>query len=156
MANCIIGSIIAIGATQNLVSKDGNSFAKRSLILSVRRYDQNTGEPINDYENTPEFSFIGDRCRDLDQFQVGQNVCVYFDLVGRRYTPQGGEEKIINDIRPYKIELYGRCAPQQSVPVQPVSNPVNYASGATGAAATTYAGPTPSVASPQAPFNPPI
>lgn len=154
MANCIIGSIIAIGATQNLVSKDGNSFAKRSLILSVRRYDQNTGEPINDYENTPEFSFIGDRCRDLDQFQVGQNVCVYFDLVGRRYTPQGGEEKIINDIRPYKIELYGRCAPQQPAPVQPVSNPVNNA--AVVAAATTYAGPTPSVASPQAPFNPPI
>lgn len=74
MANCIIGQILAIGGTQTLTSNNGNSFTKRTLVVSVRRFDPNTGEPVNDYENTPEFSFIGDRCRDLDQFQVGQNV----------------------------------------------------------------------------------
>ncbi|WP_303034976.1 DUF3127 domain-containing protein [uncultured Duncaniella sp.] len=109
MANCIIGQILAIGGTQTLTSNNGNSFTKRTLVVSVRRFDPNTGEPVNDYENTPEFSFIGDRCRDLDQFQVGQNVCVYFNLVGTRYTPTGGQEKIINDVRPYKIELYGKA-----------------------------------------------
>ena len=158
MANFIIGQILSIGEAQNLTSQNtGNSFTKRSLIISVRRFDPNTGEPVNDYENTPEFSFIGDKCRDLDQFKVGQNVAVYFDIVGRKYTPQGGTEKIINDIRPYKIELYGRAAnehqqtqpaaalvPQYptdgSVPGNPVSQPQ-----------TAY---------PQAPqasgFNPPI
>ena len=119
MANFIIGQILFIGEAQNLTSQNtGNSFIKRSLIISVRRFDPNTGEPVNDYENTPEFSFIGDKCRDLDQFKVGQNVAVYFDIVGRKYTPQGGTEKIINDIRPYKIELYGRAATEQA-PMQP-------------------------------------
>lgn len=114
-ANSIIGQILAIGEVQNLTSQNtGNSFTKRSLVISVRRFDPNTGEPVNDFENTPEFNFIGDRCKDLDQFKVGQNVTVYFDLVGRKYTPQGGTEKIINDIRPYKIELYGRVATDQS------------------------------------------
>lgn len=132
MANFIIGQILAIGDTQTLTSNNGNSFTKRSLIVSVRRYDPNTGEPVNDYENTPEFSFIGDRCADLNQFQVGQNVCVYFDLIGRKYTPNGGQEKIINDVRPYKIEIYGRAAMQPSEPAlapqvntgNPVSSPV--------------------------------
>lgn len=113
-ANSIIGQILSVGEVQNLTSQNtGNSFTKRSLVISVRRFDPNTGEPVNDYENTPEFNFIGDRCKDLDQFKVGQNVTVYFDLVGRKYTPQGGTEKIINDIRPYKIELYGRAAAEQ-------------------------------------------
>ena len=115
MANSIIGQILVIGEPQDLVSQNtGAAYVKRSIIVSVRRFDPNTGEPVNDYENTPEFTFIGDRCKDLDQFSVGQNVCVYFDIVGRKYTPQGGPEKIINDIRPYKIELYGRAANQQT------------------------------------------
>lgn len=130
MANSIIGQILAIGEPQNLVSQSsGAAYTKRSVIVSVRRYDPNTGEPVNDFENTPEFSFIGDRCKDLDQFSVGQNVCVYFDIVGRKYTPQGAPEKIINDIRPYKIEPYGRSANQQTAstptpaPQSPAQNP---------------------------------
>lgn len=127
MANFIIGQILSIGEAQNLTSQNtGNSFTKRSLIISVRRFDPNTGEPVNDYENTPEFSFIGDKCNDLDQFKVGQNVAVYFDVVGRKYTPQGGTEKIINDIRPYKVELYGRAANEQT---QPAPAPQTYTGG---------------------------
>lgn len=108
MANSVIGKIIRIDQTQNLTSKNGTAFTKRDVVISVRRFDPNTGELVNDYENTPLFSFMGDRCKDLDQFQVGQNVEIFFDLSGRRYTPEGGTEKIINDIRPYKIELYGQ------------------------------------------------
>ncbi len=114
MANSIIGQIISIGQTQNLTTKSGTVFTKRDVVISVRRFDPNTGEPVNDHENTPLFSFMGDRCKDLDQFQVGQNVEIFFDLSGRRYTPEGGTEKIINDVRPYKIELYGRSATVQT------------------------------------------
>lgn len=154
MANFIIGQILSIGEAQNLTSQStGNSFTKRSLIISVRRFDQNTGEPINDYENTPEFSFIGERCRDLDQFRVGHYVAVYFDIVGRKYTPQGGTEKIINDIRPYRIELYGRASteqPQTAIAPQPIS----------GVPVSPGAMQQPQQYAPQAPqgtgFNPPI
>lgn len=110
MANSVIGQIISIGQTQSLTSKNGTAFTKRDVVISIRRFDPNTGEPVNDYENTPLFSFMGDRCKELDQFQAGQNVEIFFDLSGRKYTSEGGTEKIINDIRPYKIELYGRQA----------------------------------------------
>ena len=106
MANQLIGTILSIGATQNLVSKTGNSFKRRELILILRRFDPNTGEPITDTENTPQLTFIGDRCEDLDSYQPGQVVTISFDIQGRKYTDQSGVSKIINDIRPYKIELY--------------------------------------------------
>lgn len=118
MANSIVGQIISIGQTQSLTSKSGTAFTKRDVIISVRRFDPNTGEPVNDYENTPLFSFMGDRCKDLDQFQVGQNVEISFDLTGRKYTPEGGTEKIINDVRHYKIELYGRSAASTATAAQ--------------------------------------
>ena len=68
MANQLIGTILSIGATQDLVSKTGNSFKRRELILMLRRFDPNTGEPITDTENTPQLTFIGDRCADLDNY----------------------------------------------------------------------------------------
>ena len=163
MANFIIGQILFIGEAQNLTSQNtGNSFTKRSLIISVRRFDPNTGEPVNDYENTPEFSFIGDKCRDLDQFKVGQNVAVYFDIVGKKYTPVGGVEKIINDIRPYKVELYGRAATDQAQPttatqaVSPAPQPVAAPQYPTGAPVQTYQAPQPQAQTPQPPFTSPI
>lgn len=159
MANFIIGQILSIGESQNLTSQNGNTFTKRSLVISVRRFDPNTGEPVNDYENTPEFSFIGDKCRDLDQFKVGQNVSVYFDIVGRKYTPQGGTEKIINDIRPYKIELYGRAAEQPQQFQQPQPAPAAAPQAYAGSPVSTGTMQQPQTA-PQVPqgsgFNAPI
>lgn len=161
-ANCIIGQILSIGTPQKLTSQQGQAFTIRPIVISVRRYDPNTGEPVNDYENTPEFSFFGDKCRELDQYKVGQNVCIYFDIVGRKYTPVGGTEKIINDIRPYKIEAYGRTSTQPSAqPTAPANNPQV---AAQSAPAVGYPASTPS-AQPQAQapaqqpslgFNPPI
>lgn len=120
MANQVIGSIVSIGQTQSLTAKNGNAFQKRDLVISIRRFDPNTGEPVTDWENTPKFSFIGDKCRDLDRFQVGQMVVVSFDLNGRQYQNASGVVDIITEARPYKIELYGQrpaqSAPQQQAP----------------------------------------
>lgn len=115
MANQVIGSIISIGQVQNLTSKNGNAFQKRDLVISVRRFDPNTGEPVTDWENTPKFSFMGDKCRDLDRFQIGQMVVVSFDLQGRQYQNASGVVDIITEARPYKIELYGQRQAQQPV-----------------------------------------
>lgn len=120
--NSIVGVIQQIGETQNLVSKNnGTSYKKRDLLLMVRKYDPNTGEPITDNENTPLLSFMGEKCSDLDKFQPGQTVTVYFELQGRKYTDQAGISKIINDIRPYRIELYQtrQQSPRQQQQPQP-------------------------------------
>lgn len=114
MANTIIGQIASIGPTQSLMAKNGNAFQKRDLVINVRRFDPNTGEPVTDWENTPKLSFIGDKCIDLDRFQVGQMVIISFDLQGRKYTNANNETDIITEARPYKIEAYGQRASQPS------------------------------------------
>lgn len=138
MANQIIGQIASIGPTQSLMAKNGNAFQKRDLVINVRRFDPNTGEPVTDWENTPKLSFMGEKCRDLDRFQVGQMVVVSFDLQGRKYTTADGVTDIITEARPYKIEPYGQrtahtaqqpmtataqsqspAYPQQAAPAQP-------------------------------------
>ena len=106
MANQLIGTILTIGATQDLTSKNGNAFKRRDLVLMLRRFDPNTGEPMTDTENTPQLTFMGDRCAELDNYQPGQVVAVSFDIQGRKYTDQSGVTKIINDIRPFRIEPY--------------------------------------------------
>ncbi len=118
-ANQLIGTILTIGATQDLTSKSGNSFKLRDLTIMVRRFDPNTGEPVTDSENTPQLTFMGERCAELDNFQPGQVVVVSFDVQGRKYTDQAGITKIINDIRPFKIEPYQPrtfAAPQSTSP----------------------------------------
>lgn len=116
MANQVIGTIVSIGQTQSLMAKNGNAFQKRDVVISVRRFDPNTGEPVTDWENTPKLSFMGERCRDLDRFQVGQVVIIYFDLQGRKYENSNKEIDIITEARPYKIEAYGQRPAQQPMP----------------------------------------
>lgn len=123
MANSIVGVITAIGDTQNLTSKSGNAFKLRDLTLMVRRFDPNTGEPVTDNENTPQLTFMGDRCDELNNYAPGQMVTVYFDIQGRKYTDQAGITKIINDIRPYKIEAYQSRSVQPAPSAQPQSAP---------------------------------
>lgn len=123
MANFITGAIVSISETRNLVSRSGNAYKLRELVISIRKYDPNTGEPVTDKENTPQFVFMGDKCDDLDKFQIGQMVNVYFDLQGRTYTDQSGISKIINKVRPYKIEPYQRQGLQSTTPNQNVVQP---------------------------------
>ncbi len=124
MANQVIGKIVSIGQTQNLTSKTGSAFQKRDVVLNVQRYDPYTGLPATDWENTPKLSFMGEKCRELDRFQVGQMVVISFDLQGRKYETANHEIDIITEARPYRIELYGQRAnqpaPQQATtPSQP-------------------------------------
>ncbi len=125
MANQVIGQIVSIGQTQSLTAKNGNAFQKRDLVISVRRFDPNTGEPVTDWENTPKFSFMGDKCRDLDLFQVGQMVVVSFDLQGRQYQNASGVTDIITEARPYRIEAYGKRTAQQPT-TQAAPAPASY------------------------------
>ena len=147
MANTIIGQIASIGPTQSLVAKNsGNSFQKRDIVINVHRFDPNTGEPVTDWENTPKLSFMGDKCRDLDRFQVGQMVVISFDLQGRKYTNANGETDIITEARPYKIEAYDQR------PSQPASQPM---AASAPAQAPTYPQSAPmSQAQPQYPQQP--
>lgn len=106
MANQIIGTIVLITPPETLKTKSGVSFTKRELVLAIQKFDPNTGQPYSDQSNTPQITFMGDKCQELDRFRPGQVVSVSFDLSGRQYTGSDNQVKYINDVRGYKIEEY--------------------------------------------------
>jgi len=115
MANTLTGKVLYIYPTQQITSKDGSkTIMKRSIVIDCTRFDPYTGE--RGIENTPLLEFTGDRCAELDKFQVGQVVTISFDVQGTRYKDKQGVEQIFTRVRPYRIEP--RQAQQQSAPVQ--------------------------------------
>ena len=121
MALTITGKIKSIGSIQSIPSKNGGSpFEKRELILDTTRFDPYTGER-SEYENYPAMEFSGEKCKDLDGYQVGQVVTVSFELQGSFYKDKDGVEKNITRTRAYKIEARG--AQPQATPMQPVAQP---------------------------------
>ena len=128
MANQLTGKILYVYPTQQLPSKDGSkTILKRGIVIDCTRFDPYTGER-NGFENTPMLEFIGDRCTELDKYQVGQIVTISFDVQGTRYRNKDGVEQIFTRVQPYRIEVRQTqqpSAPTQQPAVQPVSQP-NY------------------------------
>lgn len=102
MAYKITGRVLKIGPSQSIMAKSGNQFVKRDVVIMVRRFDPNTGEPIFDEYNTPKFSFMNDRCQQLDRIKVGEIVNISFDVRGRAYE-KDGKTDYLNDLNPFSI-----------------------------------------------------
>ena len=122
MANTMTGKIHVIMPTETIVSKkDKNkSFQKRTIVLDCTRFDQYTGE--RGFENYPSFDFSGDKCQELDNYQVGQIVTITFDLQGNKFTDGNGKDRWFTSIRGYRVELKGQthtqAQPTQSTPIE--------------------------------------
>lgn len=104
MAYKISGRVITVGPTQTLAAKSGNSYTKRDLLITVRKFDPYTGYPSDDKDNTPKFSFFGQQCQQLDNINPGDIVVVHFDISGRSYEKDGKTE-YFTEVRPFKVEL---------------------------------------------------
>ena len=124
MANQLTGKIIYIYPSQQIPSKDGTkTFVKRSIVIDCTRFDPHTGERL--FENTPMLEFIGDRCAELDKYQVGQVVTISFDVQGTRYRNKDGVEQIFTRVQPYRIEprQTQQAVSVQQPPQQPEQQP---------------------------------
>lgn len=122
MANTVIGTILVIENTESIPSKNGGQpFLKRGLVLDCSRYDQYTGQK---YENYPRLEFSGNKCSELDNFQVGQLVEVSFVLSGRSYE-KDGITKYFTSVVGYKVENYvqGQQSAQPTQSTQQVAQP---------------------------------
>ena len=104
MANTKSGIVLAVGQPQQITSKGGKIFTKRSLYLDCTPHDGITGER-SQYENKILFDFMEGKMSLLDNIQVGQVVTVYFDLQGTELTEQDGRKKFYTHVRPYKIDV---------------------------------------------------
>lgn len=124
MANTKSGIVLAIGQPQQLTSKGGKVFTKRSLYLDCTPHDGITGER-SQYENKILFEFMEGKMSLLDNIQVGQVVTVSFDLQGSELTEQDGQVKYFVHVRPFKVEVRQAQQPQGRYPVQqpPVQQP---------------------------------
>lgn len=115
MPNQITGRLVAIGQTQQILSKNGgNPFLKREFILDATTHDPYTGER-SQYENILPLEVSGDKCTELDQFRIGDVITVSFALQGREWTNQDGQVKRMVSIRCYKLDV--RRSVYQSAPV---------------------------------------
>ena len=121
MAYEIIGTVYKIGTTENVPTKSGQPFQRRSITLIQKRFDQNTGQEFD--PNYPTFDFTQRGCAELDKYKQGDKVRIRFDVSGVRYSDkQTHEEKYFNSLRGFRIEPFVTQQPQPQV-VQPLYPP---------------------------------
>ena len=118
MANTKSGIVLAVGQPQQITSKGGKVFTKRSLYLDCTPHDGITGER-SQYENKILFDFMESKMSLIDNIQVGQVVTVSFDLQGSEITEPNGQVKYFVHVRPFKVEVRQAQQSQGSYPVQP-------------------------------------
>ena len=115
------GVVLAVGQPQQIASKSGKTFIKRTLYLDCTPHDGITGER-SQYENKLLFEFMENKTSLLDNIKVGQVVTVSFDLQGTEITDQTGQTKHFIHVRPFGIEVrqvQQPQAPQQQYVPQP-------------------------------------
>ena len=114
MAYEIIGTVYKIGTTENVPTKSGQPFQRRSITLIQKRFDQNTGQEFD--PNYPTFDFTQRGCAELDKYKQGDKVRIRFDVSGVRYSDkQTHEEKYFNSLRGFRIEPFVTQQPQPQV-----------------------------------------
>jgi len=86
------GKILEIFETVQI----NDSFKKREFIVE---YADNPN-----YPELIKFELTQDRCDLLNDFQVNQEVEVWFNIKGRKWTDPQGEDKYFNSLQAWKIQ----------------------------------------------------
>ena len=68
MAYEIIGTVFKIGATENVPTKNGQPFQRRSITLIQKRFDQNTGQEFE--PNYPTITSKATGCASASMFRA--------------------------------------------------------------------------------------
>jgi hypothetical protein len=106
------GVVLAVGQPQQIASKSGKTYTKRTLYLDCTPHDGITGER-SQYENKLLFEFMESKTALLDNIKSGQVVTVSFDLQGSEITGQDGQVKHFIHVRPFGIQVRQAQQPQQ-------------------------------------------
>lgn len=104
MAYKITGRVLMVGDRKTITARNGNQYTTCDLVIAVMKFDPYSGEPTEDPNNTPKFTFMGDRCNDLDRLRPGMICIVHFDVNGRIFQKEEGGVGYITDLRPFKAE----------------------------------------------------
>ena len=104
----VIGKIKVKGEEKTF---GANGFRKRELVLDVT---ENT-----EYPQFVSVDFTQDKCDSLNNYNIGDNVKVAYNLGGRLWTNPQGVDKYFNSITGWRIEKV-ESAP--SVPLPPAAD----------------------------------
>jgi len=108
------GSIVVIEEVQQISA----TFQKREFVIEIMD---------NNYKEVVKFELQGDKCGIMNDYQVGMQVEVSFNLKGRCWTNPQGEDKYFNTLLAWRIS---NLSQQQGAPpapyqqAQPVQAPV--------------------------------
>lgn len=101
----LTGKIEKLSSIMAVPTKSG-SINKREVILTILRYDPNTGEPTGE-PNHVAFEFSGERdVPKLEAYKEGDMVTVAFYLSGRNYTGKDNVERNFTKVVGYDINPY--------------------------------------------------
>ena len=95
-----------------------NTFKKREFVVEYAENPQ--------YPEFLKFELIQDKCDILDDFSIGQEVEVHFNLKGRKWTNPKGEIVYFNTLQAWRILEAGSqpdAKPQDDAPPLPDEPP---------------------------------
>lgn len=84
---------------------------QRTETFSVREFVLEISSPSSQYSEHVLFQLTNNRTTIVDQFQVGQEVMVDFDLQGRKWTNPEGRVVFFNRLNAWRITPYSAQAP---------------------------------------------
>lgn len=91
----ITGKIIHIGETQQISDK----FRKRVLVVEYATNPQ--------FPELISFEMVQDNVATLDNFAVGQEAQIFFDLKGRKWVDRQGVTKYFNSLQAWRLTAVG-------------------------------------------------
>ncbi len=91
-----VTGILKVKMDTNVVSE---RFKKRDFVLTV--------EPGSPYPQHVSFQLVQDKVSMLDNYNVGDEIKVLFNLKGREWTSPQGEVKYFNTIDAWRMEKVG-------------------------------------------------
>ncbi|WP_158605929.1 DUF3127 domain-containing protein [Taibaiella sp. KBW10] len=122
MALEVTGKLIVIQPTQQIKE----NFSKREFVIEISQ-QTNTGMT---FTNFASFQLVNNACSVIDQFQLGQEVKVSFDIRGNKWE-RDGQVKYITNLNAWRVEAamaqpqaggYQQPQQQYNAPQQPQQN----------------------------------
>ena len=74
-------------------------FKKREFVL--------TTEPGSQYPQSVQFQLAQDKCSLINDYNIGEEIKVHFNLRGREWVKEGQEVKYFNTLDAWRIERVG-------------------------------------------------
>jgi hypothetical protein len=87
----VTGILKVKGDTQQVSEK----FKKREIVIT---------DNSSQYPQHISFQLVQDKCSIIDQYRVGDEIKVHFNLRGREWTSPQGEIKYFNSLEAWRIE----------------------------------------------------